>query len=147
MIVIGYHTDSESHFELFEQYLNTNKVEYISFKGNDIFKVATDVATEVLKDSSVNKGIIIDDFGIAPFMITAKLQGIICAQLNDEHSALMTRDHNNSNIISIGSEVLGRTVAYEIMKRFSLSDYAGGRHQIRIDMLNKMGGNFDENSN
>ena len=63
---------------------------------------------------------------------------IICAQVADEHSAKMTRDHNNTSIIAIGSKVTALEIAKRITDKFILSNYSGGRHQIRVDMLNKM---------
>ena len=71
-------------------------------------------------------------------MIAAKHKYIICAPLNDSHSAKMTRDHNNTNIITLGSKVLGSDIAKEIVKRFVYGEYAAGRHQIRVDMLDRM---------
>ena len=71
-------------------------------------------------------------------MIAAKHKYIICAQLNDCHSAKMTRDHNNTNIITLGSKVIGSDIAKEIVKRFVYGEYAAGRHQIRVDMLDRM---------
>ena len=67
-----------------------------------------------------------------------KHKGIICAQVADEHSAKMTRDHNNTSIITIGSKVTALEIAKGIADKFISSNYSGGRHQIRVDMLNKM---------
>ena len=50
----------------------------------------------------------------------------------------MTRRHNNARIISLGSELVGEGLAKSITKAFVESDYDGGRHQIRVDMLNAM---------
>ena len=50
----------------------------------------------------------------------------------------MTRDHNNANVITMGSGVIGEDVACRIANRFCVAQYSGGRHQIRVDMLNKM---------
>ena len=50
----------------------------------------------------------------------------------------MTREHNNSSIITIGSKIVGSELALNIVKEFLEASYDGGRHQIRVDMLNKM---------
>ena len=71
-------------------------------------------------------------------MVADKFKYIICAELNDEHSAKMTRDHNNSNIITMGSGVVGSDVACRIAIRFCKAKYSAGRHQVRVDMLNEM---------
>lgn len=84
------------------------------------------------------KLIIIDNFGSASFMVASKFKNCIVAQLEDEHSAKMTRDHNNTNIICLGTYNLGFGLAYNIIKKFIRSEYSGGRHQVRIDMLDKL---------
>lgn len=106
--------------------------------AQDFYEASIKVTEEVLEDVTQNKGIIIDEFGVGPFMVADKFKYIICAELNDEHSAKMTRDHNNANVITMGSSVVGDAVACRIAKRFCEAKYSGGRHQIRVDMLNKM---------
>lgn len=114
-------------------------VEDLTPSGEETFyEASVRVAKEVLKDYQSNKGIIIDEYGVGPFMVADKFKYIICAELNDEHSAKMTRDHNNANVITMGSGVVGEDVACNIAERFCRAQYSGGRHQIRIDMLNKM---------
>lgn len=111
----------------------------VSNEGDkDFYDASIKVTNEVLKDINNNKGIIIDEFGSGSFMVADKFKYIICAQLNDEHSAKMTRDHNNANVITMGSGVIGSDVAKRITHRFAEAKYSGGRHQIRVDMLNKM---------
>lgn len=106
--------------------------------AEDFFEASLRVTKAVLEDPQNNKGIIIDEFGVGPFMAADKFKYIICAELNDEHSAKMTRDHNNANVITMGSGIVGDVVACRIARRFCVADYSGGRHQIRVDMLNKM---------
>ena len=67
-----------------------------------------------------------------------KFKGIICAAVYDEHSAMMTIRHNSTPIITIGSGITGDILAVEIVKAFLEHNYDAGRHQVRIDMLNKL---------
>ncbi|MGT2888193.1 galactose-6-phosphate isomerase subunit LacA [Streptococcus didelphis] len=95
------------------------------------------LAKEVNKDKA-NLGIMIDAYGVGPFMVATKLKGIIAAEVSDERSAYMTRSHNNARIITMGSLIVGPGLAKNIAKAFVTGKYDGGRHQIRVDMLNKM---------
>ena len=52
--------------------------------------------------------------------------------------AYMTREHNGSRMVTMGPGVVGTEVAKKIAREFLRAQYAGGRHQIRVDMLNKM---------
>ena len=120
-------------------YLKESGCEITDYKeeGNDIFNISCSIA-EAAAAGEIEKGIIIDDYGIVPFMVCTKHKKIVCAQVADEHSAKMTRDHNNTSIISIGYEITGENLAKSICGIFAESDYSGGRHQVRVDMLDKM---------
>ena len=121
------------------KYLQESGYEVEDYKeeGNDVFNISCSIAEAVI-EGSIEKGIIIDDYGIVPFMVCTKYKKIVCAQTADEHSAKMTRDHNNTSIISIGYEITGENLAKSICEIFADSDYSGGRHQVRVDMLDKM---------
>ena len=96
------------------------------------------VAKEVQKNEE-NLGIMIDAYGAGSFMVATKVKGMVAAEVSDERSAYMTRGHNNSRMITMGSEIVGTGLAKNIVKGFVFGTYDGGRHQIRVDMLNKMG--------
>ncbi len=72
------------------------------------------------------------------FMVATKIKGMVAAEVSDERSAYMTRGHNNSRMITVGAEIVGDELAKNIAKGFVNGKYHGGRHQIRVDMLNKM---------
>ena len=109
----------------------------VSQEGQDFVDVTLAVVAEVNKAED-NLGIVVDAYGAGPFMVATKVKGMIAAQVSDERSAYMTRGHNNSRIITMGAEIVGREVAKNIAKGFVNGHYDGGRHQIRVDMLNKM---------
>ena len=105
--------------------------------GQDFVDVTLAVASEVNKDEQ-NLGIVIDAYGAGPFMVATKIKGMVAAEVSDERSAYMTRGHNNSRMITVGAEIVGDELAKNITKSFVNGKYDGGRHQIRVDMLNKM---------
>jgi len=105
--------------------------------GQDFVDVTLAVASEVNKDEQ-NLGIVIDAYGAGPFMVATKIKGMVAAQVSDERSAYMTRGHNNARMITVGAEIVGDELAKNIAKGFVNGKYDGGRHQIRVDMLNKM---------
>ena len=105
--------------------------------GQDFVDVTLAVASEVNKDEQ-NLGIVIDAYVAGPFMVATKIKGMVAAEVSDERSAYMTRGHNNSRMITVGAEIVGDELAKNIAKGFVNGKYDGGRHQIRVDMLNKM---------
>ncbi|KFE41243.1 MULTISPECIES: galactose-6-phosphate isomerase subunit LacA [Staphylococcus] len=121
-------------------YLKDNQYDVLDVteeSTSDFVDVTVAVAKEVQKDDS-NLGIVIDEFGAGSFMVATKIKGMIAAEVSDERSAYMTRSHNNSKMITMGSALVGEKLAINIVKGFVEGKYDGGRHQIRVDMLNKM---------
>ena len=109
----------------------------VTAEGQDFVDVTLAVAEEVKKEEQ-NLGIVIDAYGAGPFMVATKIKGMVAAEVSDERSAYMTRGHNNSRMITMGAQLVGDELAKNIAKGFVNGKYDGGRHQIRVDMLNKM---------
>ena len=109
----------------------------VTKEGQDFVDVTLAVAAEVNKQEE-NLGIVIDAYGAGPFMVATKIKGMVAAEVSDERSAYITRGHNNSRMITMGAEIVGEGLAKNIAKGFVNGKYDGGRHQIRVDMLNKM---------
>lgn len=95
------------------------------------------IVQELLADED-SLGIAFDAYGAGSFMVATKVKGIVAAEVSDERSAYMTREHNNSRVITLGANIVGKELAKSIVKEFLQAKYDGGRHQIRVDMLNKM---------
>ena len=56
-----------------------------------------------------------DAYGAGSFIV-AKVKGMIAAEVSDERSAYMTRSHNNACMITMGSEIVGDTLAKILLK-------------------------------
>ncbi|WP_321971632.1 galactose-6-phosphate isomerase subunit LacA [Paratractidigestivibacter sp.] len=100
-----------------------------------------DSALAVAQDVKANEGSLgfcFDGFGVGSYMVCTRVKGMVCANISDERSAYMTREHNNSRIVCMGPNVVGPEVAKKIAREFLAADYAAGRHQVRVDMLDKM---------
>ena len=125
--------------EVVKEYLEAEgfQVVDVTEEGQDFVDVTLAVAKEV-KQAEDNLGIVIDAYGAGPFMVATKIKGMVAAEVSDERSAYMTRGHNNSRMITMGAQIVGDQLAKNIPKGFVNGKYDGGRHQIRVDMLNKM---------
>lgn len=103
----------------------------------DFINSAVAVAHDLLEhDGSL--GFAFDAYGVGSYMAATRVKGMVAANISDERSAYMTREHNNARMICMGPKVVGDEVARRIAREFLSADYAAGRHQIRVDMLNKM---------
>lgn len=84
---------------------------------------------------SCEKGILICGTGIGMSMASNKINGIRAALCSDSFSARFTRMHNDANIMCLGARVLGTGLACELAEIFLSTDFEGGRHQRRIDLI------------
>ncbi len=89
----------------------------------------------VLQSGDAALGILCCGTGIGMSMAANKQKGIRAAVLSDAFSAEMTRKHNNANVLCLGGRVVGEEKAVELADIFLGTEFEGGRHQIRIDML------------
>ncbi len=100
-----------------------------------------DIAKAVCKkvlDNSCEKGILICGTGVGMSIAANKFKGIRAALCADHFSAKYTRLHNNSNVMCIGARTLGSGVAIELADLFLSTEFEGGRHQRRVDLITEI---------
>ena len=68
-----------------------------------------------------------------------KVRGIRCAICSDCYSARMSREHNDCNMLAIGSRVLGSESAKMLVRTWLTTDYVGGRHARRVAQIDALG--------
>ena len=120
-------------------YLKTNNIEYIdvgtySLDSCDYPEIAHKVAGKVAS-GEVNRGILICGTGIGMSIAANKVRGIRAALCGDTSSARLTRAHNDSNILCLGERIIGEVLALDIVDTWLKTEFEGGRHQRRVDMI------------
>ncbi len=83
------------------------------------------------------KGIIVCGSGIGVSIAANKVKGVRAALCHESHSAMLSRLHNNANVLCLGERITGESLALDIVDVWLKSEYEGGRHQRRIDMLDE----------
>lgn len=139
-IIIGADKAGQELKEVIKDYLKEGKYEVVDVSENEVrdFVDTTLAVAKEVNASEDNLGIVIDAYGVGSFMVATKIKGMVAAEVSVERSAYMTRGHNNARIITLGSEISAPGIAKNIIKGFVEGKYDGGRHQVRVDMLNKM---------
>lgn len=100
----------------------------------DYPEIAKQVAKKV-STGEVSRGILICGSGIGMSIAANKVKGIRAALCSETTSARLSREHNNSNVLCMGQRLIGETMAVEIVKVWMNTEFSGGRHQNRIDMI------------
>jgi ribose 5-phosphate isomerase B len=68
-------------------------------------------------------------------MAANKVQGIRAALCYDKASARNSREHNDSNVLTLGARLLTQTQAEEVLRTWIATPFAGGRHQARVQKI------------
>ncbi|NEY18395.1 ribose 5-phosphate isomerase B [Bacillus ginsengihumi] len=97
---------------------------------------ALPVAEKVAK-GEFDRGILICGTGIGMCIAANKVRGIRCALVHDLFSAKATREHNDSNILSMGARVIGPGLACEIVKTWLETEFQGDRHLNRLNKISQ----------
>jgi ribose 5-phosphate isomerase B len=83
-------------------------------------------------------GILVCGTGIGMSMTANKVPGIRAASAHDAFTARMAREHNDANVLTLGGRVVDDATAIEIVRLFLNGQFAGGRHQQRVDKINEL---------
>lgn len=105
-----------------------------STESVDYPDIALAVAEQVVQQPD-RLGIIIDGAGIGSAISANKVPGIRAATCHDVYTARNSRLHNNANVLSMGSRVIGIDVAKDILHTWLNTDFGGGRHKRRVDKI------------
>ncbi len=97
-----------------------------------------DFAHEVAKLVSTGKawrGIMIDGAGIGSCIVANKVPGVRAGMAYDLSSAMNSREHNDTNVLTLGAGLIGVNLAKQIVKTWLSTDFGGGRHAQRVDKI------------
>ena len=83
-------------------------------------------------------GIVIDAMGIGSTMAANKVKGVRCALCHDEATTRNAREHNDANVLALGSKVVNLGQARALVRLFLTTPHAGGRHARRVAKIVQM---------
>ena len=92
-------------------------------------------AAEAVSNKLCEKGILICGSGIGMSIVANKVKGIRAALCNSPQIAILSRKHNNANILVLAGRFLDFNEAIKIVDAWLNTDFEGGRHQRRIDKI------------
>lgn len=85
----------------------------------------------------VERGIVLGGSGNGEAMMANRIKGVRCALCWNDESARLGRIHNNANVISLGQRMMTEAMALQIVRIWLETPFEGGRHQTRIDELDR----------
>jgi ribose 5-phosphate isomerase B len=99
--------------------------------------IALEVA-ELVAAGTASRGVILDGAGIGSAMVANKVPGVRAALCYDKASARNSREHNDSNVLTLGARLLTATQAEEVLRVWLTTPFAGGRHAARIGKITQV---------
>jgi len=81
------------------------------------------------------RGIMIDGAGIGSCIVANKVPGVRAGMAYDYSSAVNSREHNDTNVLTLGAGLIGVNLAKQIVKTWLNTEFGGGRHQTRVDKI------------
>lgn len=90
---------------------------------------------EAVACGEVDLGIVICGSGIGISIAANKVKGIRAVVCSEPYSAKLSRSHNNTNVLSFGSRVIGSELAKMIVDAWLDAEFEGERHQRRVEMI------------
>jgi ribose 5-phosphate isomerase B len=114
---------------------NTIDVGTHSLESCDYPNIAGKLATEVLNLKAT--GILICGSGIGVSITANRFEGIRAALCANEYMARMSRMHNDANVLCMGERIIGVDLAKAIADAFLGTEFEGGRHQRRVDLIDR----------
>ncbi len=105
---------------------STAPVDYPDFAG---------AAAQAVASGAAWRGVVVDAAGIGSAMAANKVAGARAASCYDATTARNSREHNDANVLTLGSRLLTPEAAREVLRVWLETEFAGGRHQRRIDKI------------
>ncbi|HEY9250721.1 MAG TPA: ribose 5-phosphate isomerase B [Rariglobus sp.] len=100
-----------------------------------------DIALKVavlVSEGAASSGVIVDGAGIGSCMAANKVPGIRAALCYDRASAKNSREHNDSNVLTLGGRLLTEGQAEDVLRTWLGTPFGGGRHQARVQKITEI---------
>ena len=114
-----------------------------STESVDYPPICADVARAVVA-GDVDRGIVLGGSGQGEQIAANKVRGARAALCNDLYTTRMSREHNDANVLAIGGRIVGTGLADEILELWLTTEFEGGRHQRRVDLISEIEAQNDE---
>ena len=96
------------------------------------------LCAEEVASKRADLGVVCCGTGIGISIAANKVKGIRCGLCTSVEMAHLTKQHNNANMIALGGRTTGEDLAIKIVDEWLDTEFEGGRHQVRVDMLDEM---------
>lgn len=127
--------------------MKNDVIAYLEAKGHEVVNYGTDThescnypefgekVGRAVASGEVEKGILICGSGLGISLAANKVKGVRACLCSEPYTAKMSREHNDANVLAFGARVIGIEMAKMIIDTWLETEFLGGRHQARVDMI------------
>ncbi len=112
--------------------MSTESVDYPDFAKAVAVKVAS---------GEFDRGVLVCGTGIGVAIAANKVKGVRAANCGEPVSARFSREHNDANVLTVGSRIIGPGMAEEILRVWLKTEFEGGRHAKRVSKISEIENN------
>ena len=95
-------------------------------------------AAEAVARGEADRAIVLGGSGTGEAIVANKVRGIRCVEAADPVTARLGREHNDANVLSMGSRIVGMEIARACVEAFMAGEFEGGRHVARIEKIARL---------
>ena len=130
--------------------LKQDLADWLREQGHDVVDLGTHSGESVdypeygsrlaraISAGEVERGVAVCGSGVGIAIAVNRNPACRCARVDDPLSASLAREHNDANVIALGARLIGSDMAKACVAAFLGTDFAGGRHQRRVDQLSTL---------
>lgn len=130
--------------------LKQELADWLGDQGHDVLDLGTDSGESVdypeygaklaraIAAGDAERGVAVCGSGIGISIAVNRNPACRCARVDDPLSAALAREHNDANVLALGARLVGPDLAKACVLAFLGADFAGGRHQRRVDQLSTL---------
>ena len=134
----GDHASFDLKYPIYEHLVEKGYevTDFGAFRGERVdYPAVGEAVAKAVAAGEYDFGIVICGTGIGISIAANKVRGARAALCTDCFMAEMTRRHNDANILALGARVLGHGLALKIVETFLDTEFEGGRHARRVDII------------
>lgn len=128
--------------EEIKEFLRTRSVKFVDLGTNNEdsvdYPTYGKACAEAVASGKADRGIVCCGTGIGISIAANKVKGIRCGLCTSVEMAELTRKHNDANMLALGGRTTDTELALEITAKWLDTEFEGGRHKRRTDMLDEM---------
>ena len=99
------------------------------------FTIYAGKVAQGVSEGTLDAGVLVCGTGLGMALAAGKYEDVRAVSLSDCFSAKMAREHNDANILCLGGRVVGPGLAAQLLRTWLNTEFAGGRHAERLQMM------------